>query len=247
MPAGTASSPKGTLLPNGRALDDASVIPCLAQDARFALDQLAVLNQADPSGILKGKLDLQRIDTFGVSLGGIVAGEACRMDPRLRACLVMDAAMPSDVVTAGLHQPSMWITRDADSMRLERQRTGGWTEADIEAHQSSMRAVYEGLPGAGYFVRVPGMFHANFTDIASWTPLAAQLGLSGPIDEHRAHDIVNDYFRVSCCKPLPRSWLPVGIVQWRAQSRDPSVTVLTTQQSLKPTPAPPCARLAPPA
>ena len=193
MPAGTASSPKGTLLPNGRALDDASVIPCLAQDARFALDQLAVLNQADPSGILKGKLDLQRIDTFGVSLGGIVAGEACRMDPRLRACLVMDAAMPSDVVTAGLHQPSMWITRDADSMRLERQRTGGWTEADIEAHQSSMRAVYEGLPGAGYFVRVPGMFHANFTDIASWTPLATQLGLSGPIDEHRAHDIVNAY------------------------------------------------------
>lgn len=193
MPAATASSPKGTLLPNGRALDDASIIPYLAQDVSFALDQLAVLNQADPSGILTGKLDLQRIGTFGVSLGGIVAGEACRMDARLRACLVMDAPMTSDVVKAGLQQPSMWITRDADSMRLERQRTGGWTEADIEAHQTSMRAVYEGLPGAGYFVRVPGMFHANFTDIASWTPLAAQLGLSGPIDAQRAHDIVNAY------------------------------------------------------
>lgn len=193
MPAGTAPSPKGTLLPNGRALDDASIIPYLARDVSFALDQLAVLNQADPSGILTGKLDLQRVGTFGVSLGGIVAGEACRTDARLRACLVMDAPMTSDVVKAGLRQPSMWITRDADSMRLERQRTGGWTEADIEAHQTSMRAVYEGLPGAGYFMRVPGMFHANFTDIASWTPLAAQLGLSGPIGEHRAHEIVNAY------------------------------------------------------
>ena len=193
MPAGTESSHKGTLLPNGRALDDASIIPYLAQDARFALDQLADLNQADPTGILTGRLDLQRIGTFGISLGGIVVGEACRIDPRLRACLVMDAAMPSDVVKAGLQQPSMWITRDAASMRLERQRVGGWTEAQIEAHQTSMRAVYEGLPGAGYFVRVPGMFHANFTDIARWTPLAAQLGLSGPIDELRAHDIVNAY------------------------------------------------------
>ena len=29
-----------------------------------------------------------------------------------------------------------------------------------------MRAVYNGLSGPGYFVRVPGMFHSNFTDIA---------------------------------------------------------------------------------
>jgi predicted dienelactone hydrolase len=193
MPAGSASSYKGTLLPNGRTLDDTSIIPYLAQDVSFALDQLAVLNQADSNGILQGKLDLQRIGTFGISLGGIVVGEACRIDPRLRTCLVVDAAMPSVVVKSGLQQPSMWITRDAASMRLERQKVGGWTEAQIEAHQTSMRAVYDGLPGAGYFVRVPGMFHVNFTDIARWTPLAAQLGLSGPINGLRAHDIVNAY------------------------------------------------------
>ena len=98
----------------------------------------------------------------------------------------MDAALPSDVVKAGLQQPSMWITQDADSMRLERQKVGGWTEARIEAHQTSMRAVYDGLPGAGYFVRVPGTFHVNFTDIARCTPLDAQLGLSAPINGFRA-------------------------------------------------------------
>jgi predicted dienelactone hydrolase len=177
-------------LPSGT---ENSIVPYLAKDVMFALDRLGALNQADPNGILAGKLDLQRVGAFGVSLGGIVVGEACRIDPRLRACLVMDAPMSTAVVKAGLQQPGMWITRDAASMRLERQRAGGWPEAEIEAHQSTMRAVYEGLSGDGYFVRVPGMFHSNFTDIASWTPLSRLLGLSGPIDDQRAHGIVNAY------------------------------------------------------
>ena len=193
MPGGSDPLKTGVLLPNGSTLHDNSIIPYLAQDVTFTLDQLAALNLADPNGILSGKLDLQRVGVFGVSLGGIVAGEACRLDSRLRACLVMDAAMSIDVVKAGLTQPGMWITRDAASMRLERRRAGGWLDAEIEAHQTSMRAVYEGLAGAGYFVRVPGMFHSNFTDIASWTPLAPLLGFAGPIDARRAHGIVNAY------------------------------------------------------
>ena len=193
MPVGTNPARTGVLLPNGGTLHDNSIIPYLAQDVSFTLDQLAALNLADPDGILTGKLDLQRVGVFGVSLGGIVAGVACRLDARLRACLVMDAPMSIDVVKAGLEQPSMWITRDAASMRLERQRAGGWPDAEIEAHQSSMRAVYEGLSGAGYFVRVPGLFHSNFTDIASWTSLAPWLGLAGPLDERQARSIINAY------------------------------------------------------
>jgi predicted dienelactone hydrolase len=193
MPDGTDLSRKSTLMPNGRAVDDNSIIPYLAKDATFTLDQLAALNESDPNGILTGKLNLQTIGTFGASLGGIVVGETCRLDPRLRACLVMDAPMSTEVVRASLQQPSMWITRDVASMQLERERVGGWPAAEIEAHQTTMRAVYEGLPGAGYFVRVPGMFHSNFTDIPNWTPLAPQVGLSGPIGERRAHDIVNAY------------------------------------------------------
>ena len=193
MPVGSDSTRTGVLLPNGSTLQDNSIIPYLSQDVSFTLDQLAALNLADPNGVLAGKLDLQRVGVFGVSLGGIVTGDACRLDARLRACLVMDAPMSIEVVKAGLKQPSMWITRDAASMRLERQRAGGWPDAEIEAHQNTMRATYEGLSGAGYFVRVPGMFHGNFTDIASWTPLAPWLGLAGPIDERQAHGIINAY------------------------------------------------------
>lgn len=193
LPGSTDPSSNGVQLPNGRSLKDNSIVPYLAKDVVFTLDQLAVLNQADPNRILTGKLDLQRVGAFGVSLGGIVVGEACRLESRLAACLVMDAPMSTDVVQAGLRQPSMWITRDAASMRLERQRAGGWSEAEIEAHQTTMRAAYESLSGPGYFVRVPGMFHGNFLDIPNWTPLAPRLGLTGPIEGQLGHDIVNAY------------------------------------------------------
>ena len=178
---------------HGRALADRSIVPFLTQDLSFALDQLAALNQADLNQVLTGRLDLQRLGAFGVSLGGIVVAEACLQDPRIQACLMMDAPMPTDVVAARLSKPALWITRDATSMRLEQQRSGGWSELEIEAHQTSMRAVYNGLPGAGYFVQLPGTFHSNFMDVPNWTPLASWLNLAGPIDGQRAHDIINAY------------------------------------------------------
>ena len=191
MPGLTDPPVGGLPQPGGKPPAQTSIVPYLARDVSFALDRLTAMNQADPAGILAGKLDLQRVGAFGVSLGGIVVGEACRLDPRLRACLMMDAPAAISVVQAGLKQPSMWITRDAASMRLERRRAGGWPEAEIEAHQTSMRAAYEALSGAGYFVRVPGTFHSNFTDVPNWTPLASILGLAGPINAQRAHRIVN--------------------------------------------------------
>ena len=178
---------------NGQALEN-GVIPYFAQDVSFTIDQLTALDTTDPNGILTGRLDLERIGTFGISLGAMVASEACHMEPRLKACLMMDAAMPVDVVQAGLRQPSMWITRDADSMRLERQRAGGWTEADITQTLTTMQAVFQkSVPGKGYYVQIPGMFHVNFTDAPNYTPLAAQLGFAGSIDTQRAFNIVNAY------------------------------------------------------
>ena len=172
---------------NGRALEN-GIIPYLAQDTLFTLDRLVALNQADPNGVLTGRLNLERVGILGVSQGGIVGSEACRLEPRLRACLVMDAPMPADVVRTGLLQPTMWITRDAETMRQER-----WSQADIDQHQNTMRAAFESLPGDGYFVQVPGMFHLNLTDLPHWSRLASQLGVTGPIDGERAHRIINAY------------------------------------------------------
>ncbi len=178
---------------NGQALTSGN-IPYFAQDVSFTLDRLAALNKDDPNGILTGRLDLQHVGILGISLGAIVASEACHMEPRLQACLMMDAAMPADVVQAGLRQPAMWMTRDAGTMRLERRRAGGWSEAEIQQTLSTMRALFaRSLPGNGYYVEAPGIFHLNFTDVPKYTPLASQLGFSGPIGARRAHDLINAY------------------------------------------------------
>ena len=177
---------------NGRAFQH-GIVPYLAQDVSFTLNQLASLNQADPNAILTGRLNLQPVGTFGISLGGIVGSEACRIEPRLRACLFMDAPMPVDVVKSGLQQPALWITRDAETMRLERRRSGGWSEADISEHQTSMRTAFDNSQGGAYFLQVPGMFHVNLTDVPLWSPLLPWLGVTGPIDAQRAHRIINAY------------------------------------------------------
>jgi len=172
----------------GLALKNGNM-PYLAQDVSFTLDQLTALNKADPNGILTGRLDLQRVGTFGVSLGAMVASEACHMDSRLKACLMMDAAMPADVVQAGLRQPAMWLTRPASDMRLEH-----WKASDITQTLNTMQAVFNKEPaGDGYYVSIQGMFHVNFTDAPYFTPLGPLLGFTGPINAQRGFDIVNAY------------------------------------------------------
>jgi len=188
----SASPTEKAPLLNGQPFKD-GIIPYFAQDVSFTLDQLAALNNSDPNNILTEKLDLQRTGVFGVSYGGIVGAEACLKESRLKACLVMDVLMTAAVVQQGLQQPSMWITRPAATMRLERQKAGGWTEQDIEQTQSTMRAVYNSLPGDGYFVQVPGMFHIDLTDLTYGSPLFPSIGFSGPIGGRRAHDIINAY------------------------------------------------------
>ena len=183
-PATPAPLLNGQALPNG-------IIPYFAQDVRFTLDRLTALNANDPNHLLTERLDLQRVGVFGVSLGAMIASEACHEDARLKACLLMDAAMPADVVQAGLQQPGMWLTRPASDMRLEQ-----WAEADITQTLSTMQAVFDKEPVRdGFFVSIDGMFHVNFTDGPLLTPLGPLFNppLAGPINAQRGFDIINAY------------------------------------------------------
>lgn len=169
------------------------IVPYFAADVSFALDRLAEINAGDPRKLLTGRLDLGRTGIFGISLGGIDAAEACLKDRRLRACLIMDVFMSAEVVKRGLDIPALWITRDAETMRLERRLAGGWTEEDIEQHQRTMRQVYQSLRNEGYYLEIPGIFHLNFTDAPYWLPISSQLGLTGPVSSARMFEIINAY------------------------------------------------------
>jgi hypothetical protein len=168
-------------------------LPFLAHDVSFALDELATLATAGSGHLLSGRLDHERVGLVAHSFGAIVGAEACHLDPRVRAALLEEAFVPADVLRDGLRQPVMFMTRDADSMRLERATAGGWPETDIRETLDTMRAAYERLSGRGYFVQVPGMFHLDMTDAALFAPLVSWPGLSGPIGAQRAHTIINAY------------------------------------------------------
>ena len=167
-----------------------SVFDYLGQDAVFALNQLATLNTADPNRILTGRLDLAHAGIFGTSLGGIAAAEACRLDQRFQACLILDVAMPPDVVQSGLQQPTMWISEDAATKRLE-----GWTTSDIDEQETTVPAVFSSLPGDGYLVAIPGMFHGDISDLPYVIPppLGRWFGTTGPTDWQRSHAVINAY------------------------------------------------------
>lgn len=176
----------------GRALghDD---IPYFAQDVTFVLEKLIRLNGQDTKELLYRKMDLGRIGIFGVSYGGIIAAKASLQEPKIKACLIMEAFMTDDVVHKGLHQPAMWITRDARSMRSERAHSGGWTEADINQHQTTMRDAYKHVQAPAYFVQLPGMFHIDLTDLNALSPILPYIRLSGPMGSQRAHDLINEF------------------------------------------------------
>jgi predicted dienelactone hydrolase len=163
----------------------------LGQDAVFALNQAATLDRSDPHGILTGRLDLDHVGVFGSSLGGITVAEACRMDTRFRACLGLDQAMPAAVVRSGLRQPTMWIVRAGTSDRTDE----GWKPLATKELNTSVRSVYDRLPGDGYLVSIPNMFHSDITDLPNLIvqPLAGWAGLTGPGDWHQTHAAINAY------------------------------------------------------
>lgn len=175
-----------TGIPADRRFFDEVAIPMLGQDVSFALDQLAALNRADPDGLLTGRLDLERVGMIGPSLGGLAGAMACLRDPRFQAFLAMDVHMPAEVVRNGLKVPTMFISRPAVWMQRE-----GWHPGNTEETQRTMREVYESLPGDGYLVWVPGMYHPNFSDAPLFSPLFSWLGITGPIDAQRSLAILD--------------------------------------------------------
>lgn len=95
-----------------RLAPERSIVPYLAADVPLVIDRLSEIN-ANPRHPLYGLLDLQAIGVMGVSLGAIVAAQACQND-RIKACLMLDAPVPTAVADVGLHKPALWIARPAN-------------------------------------------------------------------------------------------------------------------------------------
>lgn len=177
---------------HGQSLEH-GIVSYLAQDVTFVLDELEAQERTGGWGVLTGRLELTKVGIFGASLGGIVASEAARDECRLRALLLMDAPVTLRSAAAGLDQPTMWITRPADTMRMERDRVGGWSEVEIAAHHASMRATFHDLRAPGWFLQIPQISHLDFTDAPLWSQALEWMNATGPMNADRVRSILGAY------------------------------------------------------
>jgi pimeloyl-ACP methyl ester carboxylesterase len=170
-----------------------SIVPWFAADVGLVLNRLAQIN-VDPSHPIHGLLDLDHTGVMGMSLGAIVAAQACATEPRITACLMMDAPVPTAMAAVGLRQAALWISRPKADQRLERAASGGWPEDEIDAQAATIAQTLANSP-QGQLVQLRGLFHIDFTDLSALQPAFGWLGQSGPAGAARAHRQITDLTR----------------------------------------------------
>jgi hypothetical protein len=78
-----------------------------AEDISFFMDQLEGINKDDE--IFRGKLNLDRIGVFGMSLGGIASSEISLSDKRIKACVNIDGGIYGAALEKEIQTPTMYL------------------------------------------------------------------------------------------------------------------------------------------
>jgi dienelactone hydrolase len=131
------------------------LLPMWTTDASFVVDQLERLNESDPSGKFKGRLDIAKLGIFGHSFGGATALQFCHDDRRCRAAMDIDGMPFGNVVLEGSSQPFLFLLSDHTS---ELSTTEG-REVLADIH-----SVYDHSKGSRHVVMIRGANHFTFTD-----------------------------------------------------------------------------------
>ena len=126
----------------------AEIMDYYGRDLQFVIDRIAKLESEDP--ILAHSLDLSRLAAIGHSSGFSAVSNACSHDPRIKACVNIDAPGFTAALLKGLAQPLLWI-------RLER---AGPLPSEILSARTA----------AGYDLQINGAVHDSVED---WNYLEA--------------------------------------------------------------------------
>lgn len=173
---------------------DDKVTQYLASDISFLISKIiSFKSEIIPEDQAKynsfwGHIDTEKIGLFGVSLGGMTTAATCSLDDRLKACLMLDAYVPTTPLKNGIKQPLMFITRPAIDMLKEK-----WPKNIVELHQNTMRKIYDAKSEDAYFVNIEGAFHANFSDayLYIFAPLGRALGFFGEGNPNEQSKYIN--------------------------------------------------------
>lgn len=149
-------------------------------DLGFVLDTLRTFNENDPVHGLTGHLDLDKVGVYGHSTGGGATVEFCGRDPRCKAGLGMDAYLKpvsETILDLGLRQPFLFMFSETWSSETN---WGLFNELYLNSDSAKTLSIL-------------GTSHYDFSDLPLLTPIAAQLGLKGPLSGDRVVKITSAY------------------------------------------------------
>lgn len=151
-----------------------------AQDIAFTLDYFSAQN-GDTASPFYQQLDLEKVGAFGHSTGGGATIEFCARDPRCKAGFTEDAFVrPLSPATLenGTRQPFFYMFSEA------------WPFArNIELFNQ----YYSHVPPQNPVTILLGTAHYDFSDLPAFSPLAAAMGLKGPLNGARVQKIIQTF------------------------------------------------------
>jgi hypothetical protein len=141
-----------------------------AEDISFVIGAIERMNRADHP--FRGRLDLDRIGVFGMSMGGIASSVHCIRDKRCSACINIDGGLYGELLEKPCSVPVMFMNSA---------RYAGYDELFLGRAEAG-----------GCCVTIEGSGHMNFSDLPFFT---SSLPLIGTIEQPRMQLIQDSYIR----------------------------------------------------
>lgn len=158
------------------------LVDTFADDLVGLVDALA-LGESGPFGSMAAHADLGRIGAYGHSAGGGAAVRFCLSDERCDAVLGMDAwvePVPDRIIANEATIPMLFM------------RSDGWRGTPNDGR---LRGLAERSDAVTYWIGIEGAGHNDFVVTPFFSPIAARLGMKGPISLGRVVPIIDRFLR----------------------------------------------------
>lgn len=192
------------IFPDGKIISQSDSMPSIfsnnidkllctrKEDMLFLLDSLYEINNKDT--LLKGKLDLDRIGSFGHSLGGATIIEVMSIDKRIKCGIDLDGPVLNTKGVTG-----SFLMFHGDSITLKDMLIDDFSKivsrsdlaslvAEFNDETEKNREFYNNIKGCKSAIRLKGAKHRTFTDSAVLAPDNDAVRAS--ISADRAHEII---------------------------------------------------------
>lgn len=165
-----------------------------AQDSSRVVDAVFAQRSVGVAGKVEARIDRARIAALGFSLGGAIAVQTRRIDPRIRAVVNIDGRHWAGGRREGIPPPYLMLSEplplpteaDLNSSNLN------WRYNCIEDYDDYTMLEHNLRRHGGLHVVVDGAAHENFTDAGLSSKLHRYSG-GGRINGRRALEITSNY------------------------------------------------------